>query len=86
MDDMKQYDVRVGEPLSVKLWQAEFERELKRMSDWHLGPIATRAREEMKRQWLAKPWWERASIRASTWAQYRRERLGEFIAGRRFDE
>jgi hypothetical protein len=65
---------------------AEVSRLIDRQQRWINHPVYVAYRKKRDEEWRAKPWWERARIRASAWTHQRRVRLGEIIAGRSFDD
>lgn len=75
-----------GLPFSMALWQTELNRMVKRQLEYFESPFYKRMVAESRARWLAKPWYERAAIRAKAKIEAKRERLGEFIAGRRFGD
>ena len=65
--------------LSSDLWAKEMMKATMRSpySQW---------RERMRQEWLALPWYTRAWRRTKSRARSARRRLGEIIAGERFDD
>lgn len=49
------------------------------------SPAYQRELAQHEAQWRARPWWERARILTSNWIDDKRRRLGEIIAGQRFE-
>jgi len=59
---------------------------LKQFHDWYNSPRVVAQREKSRREWLAKPWCVRAYIVTRSRLRRYRERLGELIAGREFED
>lgn len=53
---------------------------------WFNSPFMVAAREKRRLEWEAKPWYERTWITAKSRIRRMRERLGEIVAGRSFDD
>lgn len=73
--------------LSTELLGAELKRQVEAEARWMQSSTYQKWRAQMHAEWMARPWYQRA------WLKFRnsqvpaaRERLGEIIAGRRFDE
>jgi hypothetical protein len=73
-------------PNYAEAFAREWSRRLENRQWFYNTPEATAERERRAREWKARPWWDRAWVRISVWFYNKRERLGEIIAGRRFED
>ena len=71
--------------ISTSLYATQIRRMYEDKLEFESSPIYLKWREKERRQWLARPLYERAWIRCAGKVRYWRVRLGEIIAGREFE-
>jgi len=57
-----------------------------RQYEWMVAKGWMKSLEQMKAEWAARPWHERARITTMNWVRAKRIKLGEIIAGREFSD
>jgi hypothetical protein len=67
------------------LMEAHMENQI-RQYEWMVAKGWMKSLEQIKAEWAARPWHERARINAANWVRATRVKLGEMIAGREFND
>jgi hypothetical protein len=57
-----------------------------RQYEWMVRKGWIKSLEQLRAEWAARPWHERARINTMNWIRAKRIKLGELIAGREFND